>query len=574
VPLQQTAGKLKIEVDGTEVPEDVDSLLHDAVIEDNRNEPDLFRLAFRDPDRVVLTKSAIKIGSVVTISATSDASTEAAKLLKGEVTALELEHDSTGSYIVAKGYDRSHRLFRGRRTETYQDVTYSDVVNKVVSRAGLEAGNIAATSPVHPWVSQHNQSDWQFLNDMARSVGYEVAVKDGKLDFAEPSKSSDGPGSADLRAPEQSVELAIGAHILRLHAHVSASDQVPNVEVRGWDPTAKKALVSTADAHTSSASLSIKPSDLASTFSSAKLVHSGTYATQAETDQAAKALANHVGGSFVELNGVARGNPLLRAGTPISISLAGDPFDGKYVLTSTRHHYSHRDGYTTEFVVSGRNQRSLLGLTAGAVGGTKPSTNISGVVTGIVTDVNDPDKLARVKVKFPWLADSFATHWLRTLQLSAGPDRGAIFLPEVDDEVIVAFEHGDPRRGYVLGGVHNGSDKPKLGDDLVGGDGAVKRRGVVSKHGHMLVFFDDDSKDGVAMMTGDKNLKISLNKGTTTVKITSSGEVKIEGSKNVSVKAGQDMTVEAGSKLTLKGAQVEMTASGDITMSGTPIKLN
>ena len=208
---------------------------------------------------------------------------------------------------------------------------------------------------------------------------------------------------------------------------------------------------------------------------------------------------------------------------------------------------------------------------------------MAGVVPALVTDVKDPDDLGRVKVKFPWLSDSYATDWVRMVQVGAGADRGAVMVPEVNDEVLVAFDQGDWRRPYVLGGLYNGKDKPKLGTGLVDGStGAVKRRGVVSKNGHMLVFFDDPAKDGVAVLTGDKGLKISLNKGTTTVKITSSGDVKIEGSKDVSIKAGgalsvesgKTLTVKAGSKLSLQGPSIEVKADSDVSVSGTPIKLN
>ena len=114
-PVQQTAGKFKIEVEGAEVPADVDQLLDSATVEDNLNQPDLFMLVFRDADRVVLQKTGAKIGSKVTITAFSDASSGGDKLLSGEVTALEVEHDGTGTFTIIRGYDRSHRLFRGGR---------------------------------------------------------------------------------------------------------------------------------------------------------------------------------------------------------------------------------------------------------------------------------------------------------------------------------------------------------------------------------------------------------------------------------------------------------------------------
>jgi uncharacterized protein involved in type VI secretion and phage assembly len=169
------------------------------------------------------------------------------------------------------------------------------------------------------------------------------------------------------------------------------------------------------------------------------------------------------------------------------------------------------------------------------------------------------------------------------VQAGAGNNRGASFLPEVNDEVLVAFDHGDWRFPFVIGSVHNGVDKPLLGDDLIdGASGAVKRRGLVSKNGHALLFFDDSSKNGAALMTGDHKLRISLNAGTTTVKVTSSGKVEIESTDDMTIKSSAGISVEAQGDLSLKGqdisingqGSVSISANADVTVAGNPIKLN
>jgi uncharacterized protein involved in type VI secretion and phage assembly len=431
---------------------------------------------------------------------------------------------------------------------------------------------------VLPYVAQNNLSDWQFLSQIAREVGFVLGISNGSLTFKQPPKASDGPPTSDLSSSTDPLSLVMGAHILRIRSTVSAASQTGQVEVRGWDPSQKQAVTNTTGAATTTSAIPIKGSDLASTFGAPNLVATDVaYNTSADATTASTAISDYLAGASAEVEGLARGNSKLMAGTPISISLVGDPFDGQYVLTSARHRYDPHDGYTTAFTVSGRNQRSLLGLASGAV--TTPnqsagSHRVLGVVTALVSDVNDPLQQARVKLTFPWLGGD-ATDWCRVIQPGAGNNRGAIFLPEVNDEVVVAFDHGDTRRPYVIGSIHNGVDKPPLGDDLIdGSSGAVKRRGIISKNSHSLIFFDDDSKNGLALMTGDKNLKISLNAGSTTVKISSSGQIQITSDQDMSIQSQGNLNVQASQTLSLKGASVSIQADADVSVSGTPIKLN
>ena len=280
--------------------------------------------------------------------------------------------------------------------------------------------------------------------------------------------------------------------------------------MRGWDVAQKRALVGTAPAETTSAQLSTTPVELAQKFGGRTYVAVDVpYRTQAQVDTAAKSTADQLAGAFAELEGVARGNPKLRAGTAIALDNLGKPFDGKYTLTSTRHKYDPATGYTTSFVVSGRQERSLYGLTApgGQFAGAAP---IRGVVPAQVTNAADPEGAGRVKLRFPWLSDSYESDWARTVQPGAGANRGAMVLSEVNDEVLVAFEQGDLNRPYVVGGLYNGVDKPRKGpvDTVDSGSGAVNRRAFVSRTGHRLEFLETaGGATGIQLVTGDDKFK-------------------------------------------------------------------
>ena len=125
---------------------------------------------------------------------------------------------------------------------------------------------------------------------------------------------------------------------------------------------------------------------------------------------------------------------------------------------------------------------------------------VEGVVVGIVIDNRDPDRHYRVKVKYPWVSEAgqytdaadpedFRSTWCRLTSFFAGPQRGAFWLPEVDDEVLIAFEHGDVRRPFVIGALWNGVDRPTHHND--GQDGHNAFRDIRSRSGHMLQFVDD-----------------------------------------------------------------------------------
>ena len=168
MPGQQISNGFAVTIDGSPLPDDVEQLLVEAYVDDSRNLPDMFVLRFRDSNRLVLSKAGVKIGSRVKIGVLSADTQTPEPLVSGEVTALEADVDPTGTFTLIRGYDLSHRLFRGCHTEAYTQVTASDVAVKVARRAGLSLGKVDTTSTVFDHVSQGGVSDWHFLAGLAR----------------------------------------------------------------------------------------------------------------------------------------------------------------------------------------------------------------------------------------------------------------------------------------------------------------------------------------------------------------------------------------------------------------------
>lgn len=558
--------KPRIKIDGTELAEDVSALLEEVVVDDHVGMPRMFLLRFRDVAGKVISNSKLDVGAKVEISAPAIGGSQPEKLFSGAIASLEADYSSGGSHVIVRGYDGLHRLTRGRRSESYLNVKDSDIARKIAQRNDLQAGTIDDTPGPYAHVYQHNQTDYEFLLIRAARYGYWVSAEDGKLNFLKPPPASGAPGTGDYNSSNP-LQLVFGQDLLEFRPRVTAAEQVAKVKVLGWDPKKKQALIGSAQAGATNHATATKPSDLASKFGSRDQVAVDAIPfTQSEADSIAQAAAHGIGGASVEADAVARGNPKLKAGQAVSISGVADAFAGRYVLSQTRQVFDSL-GYRTFFEIRNLQERSTLGLITRGSKGAAGDQPIAGVVMAIVTNNDDPDKLGRVKLKFPWLGDGHESDWARLASLGAGKDSGAVFIPEVNDEVLVAFEQGDIRRPYVIGGLWNGVDKPPLGSGLLD-HGKVKRRGFVSRKGHRAVFFDADGNSGIALLTSDGNVRLSL-------KESAGGEIHLYCQGKIHIQAGQGIKIEAQTQLELSGqAGVKITSSGPVEVSGIPIKLN
>lgn len=255
---------------------------------------------------------------------------------------------------------------------------------------------------------------------------------------------------------------------------------------------------------------------------------------------------------------------------------------------------------------------------------------VYGLVLGLVTKNKDPEKLGRVKVKYHMLDQQVESDWCRVVTFYAGPNRGSYFVPEVDDEVVIGFEHGDVNFPYILGSVWNGKDKPidaKGGtDDYSLSDYYTDdndRKVIHSRSGHLIVL--DDTKDKEKVVIADASRKnvltmdvpkksvvfdclegdftFNVPKGTMTI---NAKNLVINVEENIKTKSGKDSTWDAGglirqcadksmtfksklqyhqesgagmslkasAALTADAAQIKETASGFFVMKGSIIKLN
>lgn len=586
---EELSSSLVVEVGGSALPDDVFALLESAHVDDSRTVPDLFVLRFSDENATVAEKGGFTIGAEVRLKVQLAAPGGPVDLLTGEVTALEAEVGPDGVHLVVRGLDASHRLFRGHRVEGYRNVTASDLVRTVADRAGLKVGTVDSFPTVLTHVTQDGVTDWEFLTRLASQAGAVLGVVDGALEFRKPTQASTAP-SGQSGAREDPLTVEKGVNLTSIRATVTAAGQVPDVEVRGWDVGTKKELVAVAPSATTSAQLAdVDPQQLAQTFKSPRYVRPALpFTTQSQCDAAATALAERLAGGFAELEGVVRGNPRMRAGAAVALTGLGKPFDGRYTLSATRHDFTS-DGYLTSFTVANASERSLYGVVSGAVG--RPG-DVGGVLNATVTDVRDPDGLGRIKVKFPVLSGTYESWWARTVQPGAGSGRGAVVLPEVGDEVLVAFGQGSVEQPFVLGGLFNGVDKPdKPWDEHVGAtDGAVVRRAFGSRTGMLVEHLESPDKQQLTVSTNGGAQRLSLiQKPDAAVEIVTDGPVTITAGKdvtvttsggdvsvsgvNVTIEASADLTLKAGATVDLSGVTLKAAGSASAELTGAAVKV-
>jgi uncharacterized protein involved in type VI secretion and phage assembly len=177
--------------------------------------------------------------------------------------------------------------------------------------------------------------------------------------------------------------------------------------------------------------------------------------------------------------------------------------------------------------------------------------SIKGVAVAIVTQNKDDQGLCRVKVRYPWHNQPRESYWARIATPMAGKERGMVMIPEIGDEVLVAFEKEDIRFPYVLGGLWNGQDKPPEKN----GDGKNDKRLWKTRKKHYLLF--DDGSKGVVELCHEKGRKITLDDTGFTVRDEKGNSVSVDSNSGA-------MTLEAKGQLKIKAATISIESSGTV----------
>ena len=586
MPNESSTNNLFIGVPGAMRAELVTRLVS-AVVEDSSNLPATATLRFRDDDRTFLKQSRITVGGKLIAKVRTGESATPAPLFTGEVVTLEAEFDGEGTFTTVRALDLAHRLMRGQRVRSFTDRRASEIARELAVAAKLPIGRIDRTAILYETVTQPNTNDWDFLKMLAVDNDSEVTVVDGKFYFRNPVRAASAPRGSTARQNQHVVQL--NQNVLAVRSTVTSVGQVDSVVARGWDVRKKVAVKSTAKpAASDEVQITTKSAKLTKPFGTSQLtVADVPYQTVAETRSVAGAVAADVAGALAELEVGVLGNPYLRAGVPLSLQDIGEPFDGKYTTTSSRHTFAVGERYETWVTVSGRQDRSAWGLSSGAAAPAHQA-RVQGLAIGIVTDTKvhldkrHPERRNQgwVRLRFPWLTDrqEYQSDWVRTVQLG-GVGGGGVFCPAIDDEVLVGFDQGLLDRPYVIGGLYNGRDKPSphTGELIDPTSGKVNRRSLASRTGHRVELLESPGPTGprgIRLTTAKDNLTVHLDERKTAVVVHSDGTIEIDARRAITVK-GRGITLDAGvGDLTLKGRTVLVNGTTEATVRAPFVRLN
>ena len=557
----ELASQVKIKIDGTEVQPDVMANVLNLAVDQHVYLPDMFTIRLQDPEFELIDNGPFDLTKEIEISAETQEG-ESFDLIKGEITAIEPAfQEGMLARLVVRGYDKSHRLYRETKSKAHLNKKDSDLAEEIAGSAGLQT-EVESTSIVYDHIYQDNQTDLSFLRQRAWRIGYECFVSDGKLFFRRPTSES------------SNLTLTWGQDLLSFHPRMTLVEQVDEVVVKGWDVDKKTPIVGRAQSGNLYPDIqeSQDGAGWASQFGSGKLIIvNHPVVSQSEADALAAARLDEISGAFVQAEGVALRHPDIKAGRKVTLEALGNRFSGTYLVTSANHVYS-AEGFKTTLGVRGARK----GLLTEQMGLLQPENRWFGVVVAVVTNIADPDKLGRVKVKYPWITDEAESYWARVVGIGAGAGRGMFFMPEVGDEVLVTFEHGDFSRPFVIGGLWNGADAPPPeGQNAAAGEEA-KVRTIHSQNGHHITMYDN-AENKVEIIT-EGGHQIILDDANRNIIIKSSGGLNLtmddSGSK-ITFESGNEVEIISSGNMKLQSnGNMDLQASGNVNIKGAMINLN
>lgn len=457
-----TIPRLLIETDRGPMPVEDARALAEVRVHQSLSVPTVCELTFHEPGGPLAADASSLPGSSLRIQVEGYHE----PLFAGEVTAVSFEYGPSREHLIrVRGYDRLHQLRKRQPVGAHVQLNLNELAESLVADLGISV-EAADPGPLRKNVIQYNQSDLDLMTAAAQKCGLYFTLRDTVLHLI------------TLEGVEPSVSLTLGSSLLEARIDVNTDSICTAVETTGWDPHRVEQVSGRADRARVGRRVGVRLAPERVGGTGQRTIVDEALQDDNQADAIAQAELDRRVAREVVLWGVAEGNTSLQPGTPVELSGVAESVAGRYVLTTVRHVIDHHKGYISEIDTSPPPGDAFPP-------GPRSQTGAAASTLGLVTQVDDPDGMGRVRVMLPSYG-AVETSWIQVVVPGAGADKGLIALPDVDDQVLVLLLNQDPDQAVVLGGLYGAGGPPDAGVE----DGAV-RRYTLTTPGTQRIRLDD-----------------------------------------------------------------------------------
>jgi phage protein D/phage baseplate assembly protein gpV len=541
------APRFEVRMSGVTMAADLTDQILSLEVETDLDVAGSFRITLLNGDNALLDSALLDLGKTVEIHL--GYGNDLVPAFLGETAAIEPSFPRDGPpTIQVTGYDKSYRMRHAQpRPTQYRFVNDSVIAAQIALTNGLIP--IVDPTPSLPTETIQVESDMAFLKSRAQRYFFDVYVEWDRLHFQFP------------RPQTAAHVLEWGRNLSSFNPRISAARMAGLQVIRSYNQELAQTIAVTAlaadfDLDDLVERLGSSAMTLLGSLARKGLLHQPVDSPLEAGELARSVLADLLEGMY-EGTGSCIGLPGLTAGRYITVAGVGRRFSGTYRVRKVTHRIDG-SGFSTDFAITQRAHTSLLGLlrkqTTEQPSPSRPE-RFSGVVLGVVRkndevrDIPPQMPLGRVKVSYPRLSDEVTSAWAPCVRPMAGADMGFYALPEVGDQVLVAFEDGDLSKPYVLGGLWNAEQRPPA----TNADGTNSIRVIRSRAGHTITF--DDSPQAAKVVISDQA-------GSTITMNSRDGSVQISAAGNLTISAQGNLTLEAAggtTKIEMDATKVDVT---------------
>lgn len=552
-----------VKVNGTDIPADLNGL----VIEKEVNRIPAATLVLGDGD---VAKQDFELSSGDwfvpgnTLEVHLGYHGEESLLFKGMVVKQRIEIRASLTQLEVECRDVAYQMTLRRHSAYFENNTDSEIAEQLLDEYGLPH-NVAPTEYKYPEQVQYDATDWDFLQMRMETNGLLTIVENGRVCIQPPDFEQD-----------PALRVTHGSDVLEFEGELEVRDQFPQRQMKAWDYTNQALLEIDAEEPNIKTNGNLPGPDIAGHNGEAPKIrrHGGKVV---EDELRAWADAALLRDRLSRTRGRVRfkGDASIKPGHLLLLQGFGDRFNGPVFAAGVRHEM-YGGSWTTdvEFGLSPQCFAHSAKVEAPPAAGILPA--VSGLQYGTVTQIeDDPNGDFRIKVRLPIVDDQAPGVWARLATLDAGANRGTVFYPEVDDEVIVGFVNDDPREAVVLGMLHSSKQKAPFAPEKKN-----KVKGYRSREGLGIAFQEEDKSitletpggNKLAISDKDKGLVLSDQHGNS-ITMNKDG-LTLKSAKDVKIEAQNNLQTKATSAWQAQGTQVQLKGNAVTEIKGNPVNIN